>query len=404
VILALKNWWNGLFKSAGGNPDLSINYSNMSIQYDFYDEKQVNYMQGTFTCFDGEKINIRFKEGLLNRFYDTIWQRLNQPIIETIKAQLEIERSGADISLVNKIKNLGIDGFLEKQVVTVEGVGVGINVWFTRRVTKRKKQEIIRMIQDFIKSHKDISSDSLTTILKTQREKLEGDALKKWKKMTKKSGESGNIDPALEKLKIIKLEDKIIETYAENICRAFTSCISSGKLNLVIDDAIYKDIGGDTKKSDNNCTPTKLFSNACEAHEIIRINISSTGMLDIFPSTLAHELAHIVGFNPTGNNDGGHFSEASMYGFKLETDGLPSLWYDAYFYEVLFTELALLETPTKTTTTTTVTTTVTNRSSDSENLRSSQKEKKKEKPTGLVSPRSERQPPEKEKEKEKKNQ
>lgn len=55
--------------------------------------------------------------------------------------------------------------------------------------------------------------------------------------------------------------------------------------------------------------------------------------------TLAHELAHVVGYNPTGVESSGHFTDSTSYQ-QAEAEYGPKLLFDAYYFEVLFRRLA----------------------------------------------------------------
>ena len=55
-------------------------------------------------------------------------------------------------------------------------------------------------------------------------------------------------------------------------------------------------------------------------------------------TTLAHELAHVIGFNPTACDASGHFADSKKY-LDSEARYGPKLLFDAYYFEVLFKKL-----------------------------------------------------------------
>ena len=101
---------------------------------------------------------------------------------------------------------------------------------------------------------------------------------------------------------------------------------------IVFDCAGSKEDFGKTSKNDK-ATPENLMAGKGEGLPVnpsVLINLEAGSLL----ITLAHELAHVIGFNPTGANDIGHFADSGKYK-ELEGKYGPKLLFDAYYFETL---------------------------------------------------------------------
>jgi hypothetical protein len=70
----------------------------------------------------------------------------------------------------------------------------------------------------------------------------------------------------------------------------------------------------------------------------VDINLDAMGSPEEFANTFAHEVAHSIGFNPTGMDNSGHLPDNMEY--ASDENGLgPKLLFDAYYFEMLMARL-----------------------------------------------------------------
>ena len=108
----------------------------------------------------------------------------------------------------------------------------------------------------------------------------------------------------------------------------------NGKIHIVFDRAGLTDVQGSSSYSET-ATPKNLLTGdvGLDVGQRITINLDSSSPDQIILD-LAHELGHAIGFNPTGIDAHGHFTDITKY---KEAEGSygPKLLYDAYFFETI---------------------------------------------------------------------
>jgi hypothetical protein len=127
-------------------------------------------------------------------------------------------------------------------------------------------------------------------------------------------------------------------SYWDAVIKAWKRAMSAGTIHLVLDHSGIKDAFG--YSSENKATPATLMEGKDEVFkrgQRIVINLDSALPEDIVV-TIAHELAHAIGFNPTGHDPHGHFSDIRRYKAAEATYG-SNLLFDAYYFETLVKRL-----------------------------------------------------------------
>jgi hypothetical protein len=299
-------------------------------------------------------ITDKFRQRLYQIYYNFIWESLS---------------SYMNSSYINWLKTHNPnDRWLQKKDFSQaqKKLDPKLEIWFTRRVSEDQKEKVVKEVLAFWEFHEQMKDNKVTLqkILLNQFNDLNDlivNALKAWEVATQGSSNTLAVPQQISNFLIMFNEQyqQAVPIYVDRLCQAIRLCIGSegkrenGKIRILIDQAKYKKVYGGAGASDNKCIPAKLFSDNCQADEIIRINIDANGMIDttgelssMFATSLAHELAHIIGFNPTGSDKpnkakAGHFTSIDSFSELEEVKGpekheLPKLWYDAYFYETLY--------------------------------------------------------------------
>jgi len=108
---------------------------------------------------------------------------------------------------------------------------------------------------------------------------------------------------------------------------------------------IYCDnVGNDSiygTSTNNGSTPNMLMGEdkgaIINVPGFISINFAACSNEAEMYKTLYHEMAHLIGFNPTGVDGSGHFSDISRYAEVEDIGDFKKILFDAYFFETVMT-------------------------------------------------------------------
>ena len=110
-------------------------------------------------------------------------------------------------------------------------------------------------------------------------------------------------------------------------------------IHIVFDRAHLTDAFG-MSSNNRDATPKNLMTArgpGLQEGQRITINLDAEDMARIYV-TIAHELGHAIGFNPTGIEAHGHFRNLDRY-LEAEDEHGPKLLFDAYYFETLIRRL-----------------------------------------------------------------
>ena len=114
-------------------------------------------------------------------------------------------------------------------------------------------------------------------------------------------------------------------------------------INICCDSAGVTSIYGTS--SNNGSTPAALMADSPleigGAPNTITVNFDACPDKKAMKDTLFHETAHLIGFNPTGVGNSGHFEEIARYQEKENIEGvgeMEKILFDAYFFEVFMSQ------------------------------------------------------------------
>lgn len=126
-----------------------------------------------------------------------------------------------------------------------------------------------------------------------------------------------------------------LSAYAKSVCIRWGHFLKK-KLVVVFDSAGLKTVFGKTPAI-KGATPENMMQQedtGLESNALAVINLDSHETSEAVFITLAHECAHMVGFNPTDHEESGHFTDSNEYKEKEKEFG-PKLLFDAYYFEIL---------------------------------------------------------------------
>ena len=214
----------------------------------------------------------------------------------------------------------------------------GLSLHFTRRaandadaVTAQWKRlvEVIRSIrpEELAKSagSAELFAESLTTLVDT----------------TRASGRPTEIRGIAEDVAKRVKPGQLKELWAQT-CRRWGDALRIGKIHVVFDRAGLRDAYGAAEA--NELGPKTLMEGGgLDKGQRIIINLDASPV-EHLPVTLAHELAHVIGFNPTGIDPHGHFSAIERYkeaerATEVAGGPVPTLLFDAYYFETVIRSL-----------------------------------------------------------------
>jgi hypothetical protein len=135
---------------------------------------------------------------------------------------------------------------------------------------------------------------------------------------------------------IVKYE-QLVSLWTQ-IILAWRNALNAGTIHVVFDRSELTDAFGYSSPSD--ATPKTLMTGDAGVFtkgQRIVVNLDALKQADVVV-TLAHELAHALGFNPKGMDAHGHFTEIAKYKEAEKTYG-SKLLFDAYYIESIVRRL-----------------------------------------------------------------
>ena len=221
----------------------------------------------------------------------------------------------------------------------LDQVKVGnMDVRFTRRVQADRRGDCLELVNRFHDLIAGLTADNFEAIMKHQMVPTFKMALDEKDRGIGNKPSAGNADMAGQIGASEMLTEENLKAYCGATVRRWHALLESHVL-VVFDAAGFEGVYGKTPAS-KDATPANLMTGPAEgsseepgfpASTYVLINVESPDNI----ITLAHELAHVIGFNPTDVEDSGHFTDSSRYR-DAEAEYGPKLLFDAYYFEVLF--------------------------------------------------------------------
>lgn len=218
-----------------------------------------------------------------------------------------------------------------------------MTVRFTPRVPSSRRGDCVALIETFreviagldaIRLKAAVMHDMTPTFSRALQEKNKG--------LGHAPNVEGSTEVAAEIAKSGTLTEEKLTAYAAATVRRWHALLNS-RVTVVFDAAGFAEVYGKTPTL-AEATPANMMTGPAEQggkepglpdSTYVLINVDSPDNI----VTLAHELAHVVGYNPTGVESSGHFTDSTSYQ-QAEAEYGPKLLLDAYYFEVLFRRLA----------------------------------------------------------------
>jgi hypothetical protein len=215
----------------------------------------------------------------------------------------------------------------------------GLRLHFTRRT---KGQDDLRMVK--------ASCDQLASTLKKHKpEEMARDMLENLSRdfnaaldvlvetTGAKASASTRSDTAETARKSVDYEQLV--AHWTQVIAAWDNAMKAGTIHVIFDRASLADVSG--YSSPSAATPETLMTGKAEVFadaQRIVVNLDSHEEPAEVVVTLAHELAHALGFNPTDMDAHGHFTDVTEYK-KAEATYGSKLLFDAYYFETIIRRL-----------------------------------------------------------------
>lgn len=223
---------------------------------------------------------------------------------------------------------------------------VGIRLHFTTRTREEDEQRCVESFKSFESAIYGFISNQkgLVRTLLGQINLITLDALDRYAKSVNQPNlahEAGNIGDAIRRA----VTKSSLEKWVEALAKRWTmvrSCQNEPLIHVIVDRAGLPNAYGGVAV-DQRATPMAFMTNTTESLAempmsklrlpFIKVNLDATGV-SVFRATLAHEIAHALGANPSDCNPSGHMKAATLY--KSQELGYgPKILFDAYFHEAL---------------------------------------------------------------------
>ena len=223
-------------------------------------------------------------------------------------------------------------------------IAVGnMTVRFTPRVERSRRGDclaLVRMFQDVIAR---LDTRQLQAAVMEDMSPTFSEALQEKNKGLGHSPDAARSNFVAEEIaKSGTLTEEKLTAYAAATVRRWHALLDS-RVMVVFDAAGFAEVYGKTP-SLPEATPANMMTGPAEEagrepglpdETYVLINVDSPDNI----VTLAHELAHVAGYNPTGVEPSGHFTDSTSYQ-QAEAEYGPKLLFDAYYFEVLFRRLS----------------------------------------------------------------
>ena len=230
-------------------------------------------------------------------------------------------------------------------VLDLEGqIAVGnMTVRFTPRVEASRRGDCVALIRRFQDVIAGLDATRLQAAVMDHMTPTFSMALQeKNKGLGHPPNAAGSNEVAEEIAKSGTLTEEKLTAYAAATVRRWHALLNS-RIMVVFDAAGFAEVYGKTPALPE-ATPANMMTGPAEEagkepglpdETYVVINADSPDNI----ITLAHELAHVAGYNPTGVEPSGHFTDSRSYQ-QAEAEYGPKLLFDAYYFEVLFRRLS----------------------------------------------------------------
>jgi hypothetical protein len=217
----------------------------------------------------------------------------------------------------------------------------GIHLHFTTRTDREDAEPCISALATLISTINDLGSPQsgetkLFHCLKANLARLTQSAIERYARSVEKPHLAVGADRIGSDIASATNDPELRAWATAALRRWRTQLFASGEalIHVMIDRAaLPKAFGG--VGYDGDAKPAAFMSGALlRRMPTVRVNLDATGH-DEMMVTLAHEIAHALGCNPTGCEASGHLAAPSGY---RTTDGathIPKMLFDAYFFEAL---------------------------------------------------------------------
>jgi len=209
----------------------------------------------------------------------------------------------------------------------------GFLLHFTGRTRPSDVQKIMQIVDKLDTTVKSIHPDKLveTILINFKKDSLQTiNTIETTTKDTSHTASKGDIAKGASKAKVTA-----IRQYAAAVIDRWKQAALTGKIHIVFDRAHLDDAYGKSS-ANTDATPANMMKGdkaSIDKGQRVTINLDSENLNRIY-ITLAHELAHAIGFNPTGMDPHGHFSHLDHY-LEDESGFGSKLMFDAYYFETL---------------------------------------------------------------------
>lgn len=330
---------------SGNNGGLALFVSNqMSVEINNVDVRLTNAIRQGLQNWGRPKgvqsggyfgiTNITDNEGPLAQKSEENWRIDPKKIPEVKHAISGAMWTGLRTHFDEEVGGQGGMGLLSPEVDVK-----GVKLRFTARTDGSDRTKVATKVRQFYTEILGANIRMLAEQVLRNQTFLKWQALRVWKETTGANPTYQEITDTMRAILKKKTSRKKLLEYLSAAKIGMQHALASGRIKLIIDRAKNKlAFGGASAANDTNAQQMmdmEIDQNIVNDH-MIRVNLDATGLSGL-KTTLAHEVAHVAGFNPTGMAASGHMQNVADYIAKEPGTGLPKLMVDAYFFEMIYT-------------------------------------------------------------------
>jgi len=222
---------------------------------------------------------------------------------------------------------------MQRKVIVVGG----FILHFTNRTKESDVLQVAKMTHELVEKVSALDEKKLTELIIVNFREDTKKALQTIEATTKGTEHHESLDNIAKANRSDTVSE--IRKYSAAVVNRWRQATHSGKIHIAFDRAKLKDAFGKSSAY-AGATPQNMMSgdeDSMSVEQRITINLDAE-QLDKIYITLAHEIAHAMGFNPTGMDSHGHFSDLDKY-MEKEDESRTKLLFDAYYFETLVQHL-----------------------------------------------------------------
>jgi hypothetical protein len=213
-----------------------------------------------------------------------------------------------------------------------------LNLYFSQNSSEQDMQRAIKVVETFIDKIRSINAPQLLEMLTINFNNYSKKALTSLVETTGINETKESISNTADKLVSSNEANKFnFAAYADTTVVRWQTLLKQTHFNIVFYKAGITNVfglNGSVPVSTADFVENNLDAISGKQRLIINLSVDDENML----TTIAHELAHSLGYNPEGVNNSGHFGSIGEY-LKEEAGYGPKILFDAYFFETLFNEM-----------------------------------------------------------------